>query len=107
NTGTAFLFYNDQKSDLNIKGAFLHMDAVSGGTLGVLLGGLAIKYTELTWIDPVLALIIVVVILYSAWGLLSDSVNLALDAVPKGINQDEVTEFLAKIDCVEDVHDLH
>ncbi|HLS31773.1 MAG TPA: cation diffusion facilitator family transporter [Flavobacteriaceae bacterium] len=107
NTGTAFLFYKDQKSDLNIKGAFLHMAADAGVTLGVLLGGLAIKYTELTWIDPVLALIIVVVILYSAWGLLSDSVNLALDAVPKGINQEEVKEFLEKIDCVEEVHDLH
>ncbi|MDX5430491.1 MAG: cation diffusion facilitator family transporter [Bacteroidota bacterium] len=107
NTGTAFLFYKDQKSDLNIKGAFLHMAADAGVTLGVLLGGLAIKYTGLTWIDPVLGLIIVLVILYSAWGLLSDSVKLALDAVPKGIDQDEVKRFLEKIDCIEEVHDLH
>ena len=107
NTGTAFLFYKDQKSDLNIKGAFLHMAADAGVTLGVLLGGLAIKYTGLAWIDPVLGLIIVVVILYSAWGLLSDSVKLALDAVPKGIDQDEVKRFLEKIDCIEEVHDLH
>ncbi len=107
NTGTAFLFYKDQKSDLNIKGAFLHMAADAGVTLGVLLGGFAIKYTGLTWIDPALGLIIVVVILYSAWGLLSDSVKLALDAVPKGIDQDEVKRFLEKIDCIEEVHDLH
>jgi len=107
NTGTAFLFYKDKESDLNIKGAFLHMAADAGVTLGVLLGGLAIKYTGVTWIDPLLGLIIVVVIVHSAWGLLSDSVKLALDAVPEGIDQDEVKHFLEKIDCVEDVHDLH
>lgn len=107
NTSTAFLFYKDQKSDLNIKGAFLHMAADAGVTLGVLLGGLAIKYTGYTWIDPVLGLLIVLVILYSAWGLLSDSVKLALDAVPEGINQEEVKSFLEKVDGVEDVHDLH
>ncbi|MFW5707373.1 MAG: cation diffusion facilitator family transporter [Bacteroidota bacterium] len=107
NTATALLFYKDQKSDLNIKGAFLHMAADAGVTLGVLLGALAIQQTGLTWIDPVLGLIIVVVILYSAWRLLSDSVNLALDAVPKGINPEEVKRFLEKIKCIEEVHDLH
>lgn len=107
NTGTAFLFYKDQKSDLNIRGAFLHMAADAGVTLGVLLGGLAIKYTGVTWIDPLLGLIIVIVIVYGAWDLLSDSVKLALDAVPEDIDLNEVRGFLEKIEGVEDVHDLH
>lgn len=107
NTGTAFLFWKGQKGDLNIRGAFLHMAADAGVTLGVLLGGLAIKYTDLSWIDPALSLIIVVVILYSAWGLLRDSLKIAIDAVPKNIDIDEVEEFLQNLEGVEDVHDLH
>lgn len=107
NTGTAFLFWKNQKNDLNIKGAFLHMAADAAVTLGVLLGGLAIQYTGITWIDPLLSLVIVVVIAYSAWGLLRDSVRIALDAVPKEINIDKVEEFLKNMDGVEEVHDLH
>lgn len=107
NSGTAFLFYKSQKSDLNIKGAFLHMTADAGVTLGVLLGGLGIKYLGLTWIDPVLGLTIVVVILFSAWGLLRDSVKLAMDAVPEDIDQEEVKVFLEGLKGVEEVHDLH
>jgi cobalt-zinc-cadmium efflux system protein len=107
NTGTAFLFWKGSKGDLNIRGAFLHMAADAGVTLGVLLGGLAIKYTGLTWIDPALSLVIVLVILYSAWGLLGDSVKIAIDAVPKNIDIDRVEEFLMDIEGVEEVHDLH
>jgi len=107
NTGTAFLFWKGSKGDLNIRGAFLHMAADAGVTLGVLLGGLAIKYTGLTWIDPALSLVIVLVILYSAWGLLRDSVKIAIDAVPKNIDIDRVEGFLMNVEGVEEVHDLH
>ena len=107
NTGTAFLFWKGSKGDLNIRGAFLHMAADAGVTLGVLLGGLAIKYTGLTWIDPALSLVIVLVILYSAWDLLRDSIKIAVDAVPKNIDIDEVESFLMNIEGVEEVHDLY
>lgn len=107
NAGTALLFMKGQKDDLNIKGAFLHMAADAVVTLGVLVGGLIMQYTTAYWIDPVLSFIIVGVILYSAWGLLSDSVNLALDAVPNDIDLDEVQKFLEEQDRVEEVHDLH
>lgn len=107
NTGTALLFMKGRKEDLNIKGAFLHMAADAGVTLGVVVGGLLINLTGLKWIDPVLSFLIVGVIVYSAWGLLSDSINLALDAVPKDIDLERVTGFLKRIDCVEEVHDLH
>lgn len=107
NTGTALLFMKGQKDDLNIRGAFLHMAADAAVTVGVLLGGLIMKYTGAYWVDPVLSFIIVAVILYSAWGLLSDSVRLAVDAVPKDIDLDEVQRFLEGLKGVKDVHDLH
>ena len=107
NTGTALLFIKGQKEDLNIRGAFLHMAADAGVSIGVVIGGLLINLTGLKWIDPVLSFLIVAVIVYSAWGLLSDSVNLALDAVPKDIDLDRVKEFLTRVDCVDEVHDLH
>lgn len=107
NTGTALLFMKGRDKDLNIKGAFLHMAADAGVTLGVVIGGLLINLTGLQWIDPVLSFLIVAVIAYSAWGLLSDSVNLALDAVPEDIELDRVKEFLERIDGVKEVHDLH
>lgn len=107
NTITALLFMKGQKGDLNIKGAFLHMAADAGVSVGVVIGGFLIKKTGITWIDPVLSFIIVAVIAYSAWGLLSDSVKLALDAVPAHIEIDEVEQFLKSKKGVEEVHDLH
>ena len=107
NTITALLFMKGQKGDLNIKGAFLHMAADAGVSLGVVLGGLLIKTTGLNWIDPALSFLIVGVIVYGAWGLLRDSVKLALDAVPNDIEIDEVKAYLENIKGVEEVHDLH
>lgn len=107
NGGTALLFMKGQKSDLNIKGAFLHMLADAGVTLGVLLGGVAISYTDWVWIDPVLSFLIIIVILYGSWGLLRDSINLALDGVPRHIDLQEVRKFLQARNGVEEVHDLH
>ncbi len=106
NTGTALLFVKG-KSDLNIRGAFLHMAADAGVTLGVLIGGLLMKLTGAYWIDPALSMVIVGVIVYGAWGLLSESINLAIDAVPKNIDITKVKAFLEDLDRVTDVHDLH
>lgn len=107
NTLTALLFMKGQKEDLNIKGAFLHMAVDAGISLGVVLGGLLIKSTGIMWIDPLLSFLIVIIIVYSSWGLLRDSVKLTLDAVPQNIVLKEVKQFLESIDKVVDVHDLH
>ena len=72
NTITALMFVRGQKSDLNIKGAFLHMEADAAVSLGVVLAGLAIRLTGQVWIDSVMSLLIVVVIVYGTWGLLRD-----------------------------------
>lgn len=107
NTVTAILFMKGRQSDLNIKGAFLHMAADAGVSLGVVLGGLIIYNTGWYLIDPILSIIIVIVITIGTWGLLKDSFNMSIDAVPKEIDLPEVKNYLNSIKGVNDVHDLH
>jgi len=107
NLGTAILFFSGRKSDLNIRAVFSHMAADAAVSLGVAVTGVIIMVTHWLWLDPVMSLIIVVVILIGTWDLLKDSVNLALDAVPEGINVEEVQQYLRDLpQCVE-IHDLH
>ncbi len=107
NTLTALLFMKGQKEDLNIKGAFLHMAADAGVSLGVVVAGLLINITGLQWIDPITSFLIIAVILWGTWNLFTDSVDLALDAVPKQIDVDQVRDFLLSQKGVQNVHDLH
>ncbi|MCF8304106.1 MAG: cation diffusion facilitator family transporter [Bacteroidales bacterium] len=107
NTITALLFMRGQKEDLNIKGAFLHMAADAGVSAGVVMAGLLISLTGLQWIDPVMSFIIIGVILWGTWRLFTDSIDLALDAVPKDIDIEKVRTFLLSKKEVEDIHDLH
>ena len=103
---TAYLFATGHE-DLNIKGAFTHMMADAVIALGVVIAGAAMLYTGWTWLDPAVSLVIAVIILLGTWGLLRDSVNLALDAVPSGIDCDSVASFLGGLPQVAGVHDLH
>ncbi|MFW5878163.1 MAG: cation diffusion facilitator family transporter [bacterium] len=107
NTATALLFMKGQKGDLNIRGAFLHMAADAGVSLGVVIAGLVIKLTGIYWIDPLMSFIIIAVILIGTWRLFTDSIDLALDAVPRDINIEEVRDYLLSKPDVEDIHDLH
>jgi cobalt-zinc-cadmium efflux system protein len=103
---TAVLFMSGHH-DLNIRGAFLHMVADAAVSLGVVLGGLAILWTDAHWIDPVLSLIIAAVIIWGTWGLLKQSLRLSLHGVPQGIAIAEVREALAKRPGVARVHHVH
>jgi cobalt-zinc-cadmium efflux system protein len=107
NTGTALLFMRGRERDLNIRGAFLHMAADAGVSAAVVLGGLIILKTNLFWIDPLLSLLVVAVIAIGTWGLLRDSLNLSLDAVPAGIEVGAVEQYLASLPGITRVHDLH
>lgn len=104
---TAWMFMSGRERDLNIKGAFLHMAADALVSLGVVLAGIAILTTGWLWFDPVVSLIIVTVIVVGTWNLLRDSVNLALDAVPEGIESRAVRTYLSELPGVVGVHDLH
>ena len=107
NTTTALLFMRGQKNDLNIRGAFLHMSADAGVSLGVVIAGLLINITGLQWIDPIMSFVIILVIIWGTWHLFTESIDLALDAVPKHIEIDKVRNFLLLQKGVEDIHDLH
>lgn len=107
NAGTAMLFASGRKGDLNIRGAYLHMMADAAVSLGVVLAGVAMLMTGWLWLDPAVSLIVCVVIVSGTWGLLRHSVNLALDAVPQGIDPLEVERYLCSLPAVVDVHDLH
>ncbi|QDV75623.1 cation diffusion facilitator family transporter [Botrimarina mediterranea] len=107
NTATALLFWSGRQHDLNVRGAFLHMAADAGVSVGVVLAGLGIYATGWTWIDPATSLVIAAVIFFSTWSLLLASVNLAIQGVPEGIDPTEVHDYLASLDGVAAVHDLH
>jgi cobalt-zinc-cadmium efflux system protein len=104
---TAWLFMKGKKHDLNIRSAFIHFIADALVSLGVVIGGIIMVLAGITWIDSFLSLIIAVVILYSTFHLLIDSVDLALDAVPKNINITEVQSYLESLPEVSGIHDLH
>ncbi|NQV64750.1 MAG: cation transporter, partial [SAR86 cluster bacterium] len=107
NAGTAMLFMRGSRSDLNTRGAFLHLAYDALISAGVVVAAIVVLYTGWQWVDPLIGLLIVAVILAGTWGLLRDSVNLILDAVPQGIDIDAVRQFLGRIDGVNEVHDLH
>ncbi|HZZ04055.1 cation diffusion facilitator family transporter [Paraburkholderia sp.] len=104
---SAWLFMRGQKEDLNIRGAFLHMAADAGISAAVAISGLVILYTNWTWLDPAMSLLVVAVVVVGTWGLLRDSVRMALDAVPPGIDLQHIRDYLAGQPGVTDVHDLH
>ncbi len=107
NAWTAWLFMGGQKQDINLRGAYLHMAADAAVSVGVVVAALAIRFTGWLWLDPVTSIAIAVVIIAGTWGLLRDSVRLALDAVPDGIDRAGVERYLAGLSGVEEVHDLH
>jgi cobalt-zinc-cadmium efflux system protein len=107
NLGTALAFRRGRDHDLNIRGAFLHMLGDAAASAGVVVAGLLIAATGLLWIDPAVSLLLAALILWSSWGLAKDSVNLALDAVPSGIDPHEVDAALRGLEGVVEVHDLH
>ena len=104
---TTLLLMRGQKGDLNIRGAFLHMAADTLVSIGVVISGIVIKHTDWFIIDPILSIIIAIVILVSTWELLRDSMRLALDGVPEGIEMEEVMQAMQGTAHVTDVHHLH
>lgn len=101
---TAWLFVRDKDNDLNIKGAYLHMLADTLVSVGVVVSGLFIWWTQWYWVDTVMSWGIVAVILLSTWSLLKDSLSISLDGVPRGM---DLTDVIAKIEAIAGVKSLH
>ncbi|HEY3695965.1 cation diffusion facilitator family transporter [Phenylobacterium sp.] len=106
NTATALLFLRG-RDDINVRGAFQHMAADAAVSLAVVVGAALMAATGLAWIDPALSLGIAAVIVFGTWGLLRESVDMALDAAPKGVDVAAVGAWLAALPGVVEVHDLH
>ena len=104
---TAALFMSGSKADVNIRGAFLHMAGDALVSLGVVAAGALYLHYGWAWLDPVVSLVIAVVIVVGAWGLLRQSLHLAFDGVPEGIDLADVHACLAAQPGVVSVHDLH
>jgi cobalt-zinc-cadmium efflux system protein len=104
---TAWLFASGRDSDLNIRGAFLHMAADAAVSAGVVGAGLVILLTGWLWVDPAASLVIVGVIVWGTWGLLRESVAMSVNAVPATIDPKSVRRYLETRAGVAEVHDLH
>ena len=107
NTATALLFLRGREHDLNVKGAFLHMAADAAVSLGVVLAGVGMLYGGWFWLDPLMSLVIAAVIIGSTWGLLRDSLNLSLHAVPPRIDDGQIRNYFSRLGGVAEFHDLH
>jgi len=107
NAFTAWLFVKDKDTDLNVKGAYLHMAIDAVVSFGVVVSGVIIYFTHLYWIDSAVSLIIAIVILKGTWSLLKDSLRLEMDGVPKEMNLEKIKTELLKGKGVIDVHHMH
>lgn len=107
NGATAMLFLAGRKEDVNVRGAYLHMLADAGVSAAVIVAGAAIWLTSFHWIDPAISVAVVLLILWGTWGLLRESLDLALDAAPAHIDVPAVRQFLSEQAGVTAVHDLH
>ena len=106
NSVSAFLFFR-QKEELNARAAYLHLLADALVSLGVVIAGVVISYTDLYWLDPAIGLAIMVVILVSTWGLLRDSFKMSIDAVPAGIELAAIKKVITGVPGVQQVHHVH
>lgn len=107
NTGTALSIRRDSHDDVNLRGAFIHMigDAVSSA--GIIVAAVIIRFTGAAQWDAIISIFIGLLILWSSYGVLKESVNLLLEGTPAGIDPAEVTRSLGKIEGIHGVHHLH
>ena len=107
NLGSAFLFFKNKDHDLNTKGAYLHLLTDALVSLGVVVAGVVIHFTNWYWLDGTVSIIILIVIFIGTWSLLTHSLRLTLDAVPAEVEMDAIEKLVRKIKGVENIHHMH
>jgi cobalt-zinc-cadmium efflux system protein len=107
NAVSAFLFYRQQKDELNARSAYLHLMTDALVSVGVVVSGVIISYTHWYWLDPAVGLVVMIVILISTWSLLKDSFKMSIDAVPSGIELSNIKLVIAQVKDVTSVHHIH
>lgn len=107
NLGSAFLFFRHKEHDLNTKGAYLHLLTDALVSVGVVVSGIVIKYTNWYWLDGAVSIAVLLVILVGTWHLLAGSFRLSMDAVPQNVQTDTIEKMVTGIPGVEDMHHTH
>ena len=107
NGGIMLALRQARRHDINIRSAFIHMLGDALGSIAIIGGAIAIRFTGLVWIDPVLSILIAILIVWSAWGIIHESVNILLEGLPRGIHLCDVISSMRGVQGVLDVHDLH
>lgn len=98
---------SERHHDINIRGAFMHMLGDALSSIGIVIGGAVMIYTGFVWIDPLLSTLIGLLILWSAWDIIQESLNILLEGLPRGMNREDICRALTEIEGVIDVHDVH
>lgn len=107
NFGSAMFFFKNKEHDLNTKGAYLHLLTDALVSLGVVIAGLVIRYTNWYWLDGAVSVLILVVILISTWSLLTNSLRMSLDAVPANVEVANIEQVILNVKGVESMHHMH
>ena len=107
NAGTAFLVHRNSRHDLNLRSVFLHLMGDVASALGAALAGVAIALTGLAWFDPLASVFISLLILWNAWGILRETVDILLESTPRDIDMSQMVRDLLSVEGVSGVHDLH
>ena len=107
NGGIVAALRSASRNDLNIRSAFIHMLGDALGSVAILLGAIAIRYTGWQQVDPLLSMLIGLLIVWTAWDIIRESLNILLEGLPRGIRLKDVGSAMQAIEGVLDVHDLH
>jgi cobalt-zinc-cadmium efflux system protein len=107
NLVTALLVHRGSQSDLNLRSAFVHLMGDVLSTVGAVIAGVIIYFTNANWLDPLVSVLIGFLILYNAWGILRDAVDILLEATPRDVNIKSMVEDIVQVDGVLGIHDIH
>ena len=107
NAVTAWMVHSGSKEDVNLRSAYLHLMGDVLSTIGAVIAGIAIRFTGLYWLDPLVSFLIGGLILWNAWGIVRETVNILLEATPRDVNMDEMVKDIEQVEGVHGVHDLH
>jgi len=99
--------HGDSHRDLNVRGAYMHMLGDALSSVGIIIGALFIRQTHALWIDPLLSVLIGVMIIWSAWDVIRESLDILLEGAPRGMQLEQVSQALGEVEGVIDIHDLH
>ena len=107
NLVTALLVHSGSEHDLNLRSAFVHLMGDVLSTIGAVIAGVIIYFTDANWLDPLVSVLIGVLILYNAWGILRDAVDILLESTPRDVDIQTMVKDIAQVNGVLGVHDIH